>query len=75
MHALQNKVAIIYGAGGIGSTVATAFAAAGAQVHLVGRTQTTLDAVVGDIRAGGGEVHTRSSMPWTPPRCATTPTG
>jgi 3-oxoacyl-[acyl-carrier protein] reductase len=55
---LQGKVAVIYGAGSIGSTVATAFAAAGAQVHLGGRTQATLDAVAGEIRAAGGDAHT-----------------
>jgi 3-oxoacyl-[acyl-carrier protein] reductase len=55
---LQGKVAVIYGAGSIGSTVAKAFAAAGAQVHLGGRTQATLDAVAGEIRAAGGDAHT-----------------
>jgi 3-oxoacyl-[acyl-carrier protein] reductase len=55
---LQGKVAMIYGAGSIGSTVAKAFAAAGAQVHLAGRTQATLDAVAGEIRAAGGDAHT-----------------
>jgi 3-oxoacyl-[acyl-carrier protein] reductase len=55
---LQGKVAVIYGAGSIGSTVAKAFAAAGAQVHLAGRTQATLDAVAGEIRAAGGDAHT-----------------
>jgi 3-oxoacyl-[acyl-carrier protein] reductase len=54
---LRDKVAIIYGAGSIGSAVARAFAGAGAQVHLAGRTQATLDAVAGDIRAVGGDVH------------------
>ncbi|MGQ0841179.1 SDR family NAD(P)-dependent oxidoreductase [Actinokineospora sp.] len=52
---LQNKVAVIYGAGGgIGGGVARTFAAEGATVHLVGRTHTTLDAVAADIRAAGG---------------------
>jgi 3-oxoacyl-[acyl-carrier protein] reductase len=55
---LQGKVAVIYGAGSIGSTVAKAFAAAGAQVHLAGRTQATLDAVASEIRAAGGDAHT-----------------
>jgi NAD(P)-dependent dehydrogenase (short-subunit alcohol dehydrogenase family) len=55
---LQGKVAVIYGVGSIGSTVATAFAAAGAQVHLGGRTRATLDAVAGEIRAAGGDAHT-----------------
>jgi 3-oxoacyl-[acyl-carrier protein] reductase len=55
---LEGKVAVIYGAGSIGSAVARAFAAAGARVHLAGRTQATLDAVAGDIREAGGDAHT-----------------
>jgi 3-oxoacyl-[acyl-carrier protein] reductase len=55
---LDGKVAIVYGAGPIGATVAGAFAAAGAQVHIAGRTQATLDAVAQGIRADGGDVHT-----------------
>jgi 3-oxoacyl-[acyl-carrier protein] reductase len=53
---LDGKVAVIYGAGAIGSTVAGAFAAAGARVRLAARTRSTLDAVAGDIRAAGGDV-------------------
>ncbi|MGH2761187.1 MAG: SDR family NAD(P)-dependent oxidoreductase [Thermoleophilaceae bacterium] len=53
---LQDKVAVIYGAGPIGSTVARAFADAGARVHLAGRTKPTLDAVADGIRAASGEV-------------------
>jgi NAD(P)-dependent dehydrogenase (short-subunit alcohol dehydrogenase family) len=55
--ALDGKVAIIYGAGPIGATVASAFAGAGADVHLAGRTQATLDAVANRIRDTGGKVH------------------
>jgi NAD(P)-dependent dehydrogenase (short-subunit alcohol dehydrogenase family) len=55
---LDGKVAIVYGAGPIGSTVAAAFATAGAQVHLAGRTSATLDAVAHGLRAAGGDVHT-----------------
>ena len=55
---LEDKVALIYGAGSIGSAVAKAFAAAGAQVHLGGRTQATLDVVAGEIASAGGDVHT-----------------
>lgn len=47
---LENKNAIIYGAGGsIGSAVARTFAREGATVHLVGRTRATLDAVAADL--------------------------
>jgi 3-oxoacyl-[acyl-carrier protein] reductase len=56
---LDDKVAVIYGPGSIGSTVARAFADAGAQVHLAGRTEPTLDAAADSIRAAGGEVRTR----------------
>lgn len=56
---LENKVALIYGAGGpIGGAVARAFAREGARVFLSGRTQATLDAVAEDIRANGGAVET-----------------
>lgn len=52
---LENKNAIIYGAGGsIGSAVATAFAREGARVFLVGRTRETLERVAKEIRAAGG---------------------
>ena len=52
---LENKVAVIYGGGGaIGGAVARAFAAAGAQVHLAGRTRAKLEKVAADI--GDAEV-------------------
>lgn len=52
---LEGKNAVIYGgAGGIGSGVARAFAREGARVFLVGRTLATLDALAGEIVAGGG---------------------
>jgi NAD(P)-dependent dehydrogenase (short-subunit alcohol dehydrogenase family) len=52
---LTGKIAIVYGAAGpIGSTVAKAFAAAGARVFLAGRTAATLTAVADAIRAAGG---------------------
>jgi NAD(P)-dependent dehydrogenase (short-subunit alcohol dehydrogenase family) len=52
---LENKVAVIYGAGGsIGGAVARTFAREGAMVFLAGRTQAKLDKVAGEIRAEGG---------------------
>jgi 3-oxoacyl-[acyl-carrier protein] reductase len=52
---LENKVAVIYGAGGpVGGAVARAFAREGARVFLAGRTQAKLDRVAGEIRAQGG---------------------
>jgi 3-oxoacyl-[acyl-carrier protein] reductase len=48
--ALENKTAIIYGGGGaIGGAVARAFAAAGARVHLAGRSKARLEKVANDI--------------------------
>jgi 3-oxoacyl-[acyl-carrier protein] reductase len=55
---LESKVAVVYGAGSIGSAVTKAFAAAGARVYLASRTQAPLDALAGAIRTSGGEVHT-----------------
>ncbi|HEX3779561.1 MAG TPA: SDR family oxidoreductase [Pseudonocardiaceae bacterium] len=52
---LAGKNAVIYGAGGgLGSGMATAFAAAGARVFLTGRSRASLDAVAGEINAAGG---------------------
>jgi NAD(P)-dependent dehydrogenase (short-subunit alcohol dehydrogenase family) len=56
---LENKVAVIYGAGGpIGGAVARAFAREGASVFLAGRTTAKLDTVANDIRARGGVADT-----------------
>ncbi|MBI3971453.1 MAG: SDR family oxidoreductase [Chloroflexi bacterium] len=56
---LENKVAVIYGAGGsIGGAVARAFAREGARVFLAGRTQATLDTVADEIRSHGGVADT-----------------
>lgn len=52
---LDNKVAIVYGGGGvIGSAVARAFARAGAEVHVAGRTPAKVNSVARDIVAKGG---------------------
>jgi NAD(P)-dependent dehydrogenase (short-subunit alcohol dehydrogenase family) len=52
---LQEKTAIIYGAGGaIGSAVARAFGAEGARVYLSGRTFGPVQAVADEIGAAGG---------------------
>ncbi len=51
---LENKVAVIYGAGGsIGEAVARAFAREGAKVFLAGRTKAKLAKVADAIRAKG----------------------
>ena len=53
---LENKNAVIYGAGGaIGGAVARAFAREGARVFLAGRTLATPDAVALTITAGPRE--------------------
>lgn len=55
---LDNKTAIIYGAGGaIGSAVARAYAREGAEVHLAGRTEATLNTVARRIQSEGGTAH------------------
>ena len=56
---LEDKNAVIYGAGGsIGGAVARAFAREGASVFLAGRTQAKLDNVAEEIRAAGGMAET-----------------
>jgi len=56
---LENKVAVIYGAGGsIGGAVARAFARQGAKVFLAGRTQASLEKVADQIRSNGSAVDT-----------------
>lgn len=55
---LEGRTAIVYGGGGaLGGVAARAFARAGAQVFLVGRSAPRLDAVAQDITAAGGTVH------------------
>lgn len=56
---LENKVAVIYGAGGpIGGAVVRAFAREGARVFLSGRTKAKLDKLAGEIRSKGGVADT-----------------
>ena len=55
MQVLENKVAIVTGAGrGIGRVIALACASAGASVVVIGRTAQTIDAVAAEIVASGG---------------------
>jgi len=52
---LENKVAVIYGAGGgIGGAVARAFAREGARLFLTGRQRAPVEAVAMDVVSGGG---------------------
>ena len=55
---LAGKTAIVTGAGrGIGAACATALAAAGADVVLLARTRSELEAVAGQVRGAGGTAH------------------
>lgn len=58
MKKLQNKVAVIYGNGGIGGAIAKAFAREGAKVFLTGRTEKKLNAIAGEIESFGGAIET-----------------
>src|SRR5262245_43842919 len=52
---LENKVAVIYGAGGaIGGAVARAFAREGARLFLTGLHLTPVEVVARDVNAAGG---------------------
>lgn len=53
---LDGKTAIVYGAGPVGSAVATAFASEGASVHVAGRTPERLQRVAARIETSGGSV-------------------
>jgi NAD(P)-dependent dehydrogenase (short-subunit alcohol dehydrogenase family) len=55
---LQDKCALVFGAGGsIGGAVAKEFAAEGAEVFLAGRTPAGIEAVAKQIKAAGGRAH------------------
>jgi NAD(P)-dependent dehydrogenase (short-subunit alcohol dehydrogenase family) len=58
MKKLENKVAVIYGDGTIGATIAKAFALEGARVFLTGRTVAKLDAIAREIQFDGGTIET-----------------
>jgi len=51
---LENKKAVVYGAGGVGGAVARAFAREGATVFLAARTSANAQAVAEAITAAGG---------------------
>jgi len=56
MNELQDKIAVIYGAGGgIGGAVARAFAREGARLFLTGHRLASVEAVAKDIVSAGGD--------------------
>lgn len=59
MQRLKDKVAVIYGAGGVGSTVALEFAKQGARVFLAGRTALKLETVAKEVKWNGGIIETK----------------
>ncbi len=54
MKRLEDKVALVYGDGSIGSAVAKSFAREGAKVFLAGRTMSKLNDVAEEIHANSG---------------------
>jgi NAD(P)-dependent dehydrogenase (short-subunit alcohol dehydrogenase family) len=56
MKRLANKIAVVYGDGTVGSTIAKAFAYEGAKVFLTGRTAAKLSAVANEVSACGGVI-------------------
>jgi NAD(P)-dependent dehydrogenase (short-subunit alcohol dehydrogenase family) len=58
MKRLENKIAVVYGDGGVGTAIARAFAIEGAKVFLTGRTVARLDAAAREIKFDGGNIET-----------------
>jgi len=58
MKKLNNKVAVVYGDGNIGSAIAKRFAAEGAKVFLAGRTPSKLEKTANEILSAGGDIET-----------------
>jgi NAD(P)-dependent dehydrogenase (short-subunit alcohol dehydrogenase family) len=56
MKKLENKVAVVYGNGAVGSAIAKAFVREGAKVFLTGRTSAKLKKIADEILSDGGEV-------------------
>jgi NADP-dependent 3-hydroxy acid dehydrogenase YdfG len=55
---LENKVAVVYGGGGVGGAISKAFAREGASVFLAGRSITKLKTKADEISACGGTIET-----------------
>ena len=56
MKKLENKVAVVYGDGTVGRTIAKAFAREGASVFLAGRTSAKLKTIANEILAAGQSI-------------------
>lgn len=56
MKRLDNKVAVVYGDGAVGSAIAKAFAREGARVFLTGRTLTKLEAIAKEASFDGNVI-------------------
>ncbi len=68
---LQNKVALVVGAGrGIGEAIALRFAAEGAKLILAARSATELQAVSEIVKAAGGTAHFVVTDVTAPPEVA-----
>lgn len=52
---LENKSAVVYGVGGVGSAVARTFAKEGAAVYLAGRTLDNVQTLADEINTSGGK--------------------
>lgn len=58
MKRLENKIAVVYGDGCIGTAMAKTFARENAKVCLAGRTEAKLNAIAKEIRFDGGVIET-----------------
>ena len=58
MKRVQDKVAVVYGDGGVGAAIAKAFAKEGAMVFLAGLTKMKLDVIAEDVLAEDGAIET-----------------
>jgi len=58
MKRLENKIAVVYGDGTVGTAIAKAFAREGAKVFLTGRTIAKLDTIAREIMYNGGDIET-----------------
>lgn len=58
MKRLENKIAVIYGAGGVASAIAKSFVAEGAKVFLASRSDSKLNEIKKAIELDGGTIDT-----------------